>query len=404
MKKKLSSIVLLLATLVIAHAQGKRIDTLRLALSKAKEQDTVRLNILKNISVSYYISKPDSGLIFGQQYYELATRLNRVQDQGIATNYMGIAYRSLGDFERCFSSYLKAVDIFESINYVEGVVSEYCNIGDACLEKKEYLKALPFQQLGLKKWSLYALNHKLTTLHQKSIMGAFYLNTAEVFLYTNKIDSADYYLKLCYTYAGKFHLQELIGLSGRDLGEVETERGHKTTAINYYQGALTVAVQTEDVTMQCVTYLSIADLYHKYKQQDSAEYYSVKALETASEKKLLKCVLSASDVLCRYYEEDHNLPQVIKTLKLKINAKDSIFAQDMVKQVLSSNFENEQKEQQINNIRAAQKKTLDNVKMYVIMTSAFILLLLVFIFWQGNKQRQKAYNTQKKSRTVSRAS
>jgi len=56
--KKLSIILLLLVTTVIADAQSKKIDTLRVALSKANAPDTVRLNILKELARNYFISKP----------------------------------------------------------------------------------------------------------------------------------------------------------------------------------------------------------------------------------------------------------------------------------------------------------------------------------------------------------
>ena len=129
-----------------------------------------------------------------------------------------------------------------------------------------------------------------------------FINIAEVFLYTHKIDSADHYLQLCYIDSKKNSFKDLLGNIERDLGEVETARGHKTAALKYYKDAVSLTIATDDVENLSIAYLSTANLYHKYKQQDSAEYYAKKALETASAEKYLQDVLNAGKVLYTYYK------------------------------------------------------------------------------------------------------
>src|SRR5277367_3258695 len=99
--KKIILFFLLLSTAAMVNAQSKKIDTLRVALSKATAPDTTRLNILKELARNYFISKPDSSLFFGQQCYELAVKFKRVKDQGLALNFMANAYSSLGDYVKC---------------------------------------------------------------------------------------------------------------------------------------------------------------------------------------------------------------------------------------------------------------------------------------------------------------
>ena len=390
--KKFTLINLLLFATIIVAAQGKKMDTLRVALSKATAPDTVRLNILKELSHSYFDSTPDSAIIFGQEYYELAVKFGRVKDQGTAVNYMANAYSSLGDYTKCFPLYFKAIKIYESINYLPGIVNEYSNIGDGYVKKQEYLKALPYLRLGLKKWDQYASTHKLTTYGQNELRAYLFINIAEVFLYSNKIDSADHYLRLGYPDAKIFDFQEILDNIVRDLGEVETARGHKEAALNYYRDAVSISSKTEDVQMQSITYLSIANLYHKYNQGDSAEYYGLKALETASTKKLFYNALNASAALAAYYEQGRNLPQAIKYLKETVSIKDSIFAEDKEKQLLSANFDEKQRAREIASIKVAQKKVLDNIKLYIVITALGVFILFALVFWRQSKQKQKMYN------------
>ncbi len=68
----------------------------------------------------------------------------------------------------------------------------------------------------------------------------------------------------------------------------------------------------------------MAGHYHKNKQQDSAEYYAKKALETAESGHFEQDALEAGKVLYTYYDEDHNLPEAYKYFKLATAAKDSL--------------------------------------------------------------------------------
>ncbi|HTD39842.1 MAG TPA: ATP-binding protein [Mucilaginibacter sp.] len=390
MKKILSlTLALLLLTLYTANAQSKKIDTLRVALSKATEPDTVRLNILRELARNYFVSKPDSSLLFAQEYYGLAVKFKRVRDQASAVNNMANSYITLGDYVKGFSFYFKAMKLDESINYVPGVVTEYSNIGSGYTQKQEYLKALPYLQTGLKKWNAYLQTHKRASHSQKEQKAILLLNISEVFLYTRQIDSADHYLQLSYEDSKKNNFIDMLGNVERDLGEVEVARGHKAAAIQFFRHSIPYSVTIEDAEMLSVTYLSMANLYHKYKQQDSAEYYAQKALDAAAAQRYLQDVYNAENVLYGYYEQYHNLPQAYKYLKLAIATKDSLFSQDKVKQLLSLDFDEKQRQR---DIEAARIQVRNNIRMYVLIAGMVILVVLAFIFWRANKARTKAYN------------
>ncbi len=179
----------------------------------------------------------------------------------------------------------------------------------------------------------------------------------------------------------------MLGNIDRDPGEVETARDHKATALEYYRNAILLSTANEDVEMLSITYLSTANLYHKYKQQDSAEYYAQKALETASAEKYLQDVLNAGKILYTYYDEDGNLPKAYKYLKITTATKDSLFSQDKVKQLLSIDFDEKQRQR---DIEAAEIAYRDQVRMYTFIAGLIVLLLLVFVFWRNSRQRKRA--------------
>ena len=208
--KKFTIILLLFFTVSVAHAQyKKKIDTLRVALSKATE-DTVKMNILGQLSTGYFLSNPDSCIIFAQQDYELAVKYNKVKAQGHALNNLANAYGTIGDYVKSLQFYFKALRVNESINDIPGAVTVYNNIGATYVEAADYKKALSYLRLATAKWDKYTASHQLKNFREKNQKDILLINIAECFLYTNKIDSADHYLQLCYPDSKKNNFTNLI--------------------------------------------------------------------------------------------------------------------------------------------------------------------------------------------------
>jgi C4-dicarboxylate-specific signal transduction histidine kinase len=76
-----------------------------------------------------------------------------------------------------------------------------------------------------------------------------------------------------------------------------------------------------------------------------------------------------------------------KYFKISTAAKDSLFSQEKVKQLLAIDFEAQMKQQEIN---AANKRYEDKIKIYVLLAGLAILLLLSIIVLRNNRQKQKA--------------
>jgi signal transduction histidine kinase len=384
--KRLFTIILLFFIVLNANAQHKKIDTLRLALGKATA-DTDKLNIDRQLGTIYFISNPDSCIIFSLQAYELATKLKLPIVQARALNNMANAYATMGDYVKGIQFYFRALRINERINNIIGIQTVYNNIGATYVQEADYKNALRYLQLADKIWEPYILTHKLNTASAKQAKDVLYVNFGECYLYTNRIDSAEYYLLYCFRDATKNNFQALIDNVERDLGEVEISRGNKALALKHLRNALAESRSIDDVEMLSVSYLSMAKLYHNNKQQDSAEYYAKQALETAKAGKYEQDVLNAGNVLHKYYDEDNNLPEAYKYYKLATAAKDSLYSEDRVKQLLSMDFEEKQHKLEV---AAAESAYREEVRTYAMIAGLVVLLLLVIIFWRNGRHRQRA--------------
>jgi two-component system NtrC family sensor kinase len=382
--KKAFFLSLLLFTFFTAGAQRKLIDSLRAKLNRNLD-DTTRVNTLLEISHDYYLSNPDSNIIFAQQAYELAEKFKLAQKRSRALNNMATGYATLGDYAKATQMFYKSLRISESLHDVPNIVRVYNNLGDTYTRQGDYRKALNNLLPANKQLNEYLANHRLTRPNDIRLAPVLLLNIGEGFLNLGKIDSADYYVQQSNKQSK--HFDDLLNNIDRDLGEIEIARGHKDKALKYLRDAVHLSIAIDDQQMLSESYLSAAKLYHNVKQQDSAEFYAQKAFDVARAGKFEQDVLNAGKVLYAYYDEDSNLPVAYKYFKLAMAAKDSLYSQEKVKQLLSLDFEEKQRQQEI---EAARAEAENKVRIYVLSGVIAVFLLLAAIFWRNSNQRKKA--------------
>ena len=371
-----------------AAGQIKMADTLRLALLKAKEPDTVRLKALKALAHYYIIqTSGDSALILAQEGYELALKLKRPKEQVYLLKTIGDAYGGLGDYARCLSIYYKVKEIFHNNNDLMGEALIYNNINVVYYKKKDYRNALSFILQGLKILNDYRSVHPLRNNDEKTLPVVFYLSIGEAYLGLKMVDSADYFIRQSYSDYRKNKIQDYIEIAIlHDFGAVEKLKKHSNTALKYFRKAVSLSISNKYTDNLFVTYLDMADLYHQNKQQDSAEYFGQKALQVAEDNKILQDVLDGSQLLYTYYEQDRNLPMAFKYLKLSTAANDSLFSQEKVKQIIAIDFEEREKQ---HNIENAIKDEQNKIRLYLLIAGLTVFLILTFLFWRESRQRAK---------------
>src|SRR5258708_767035 len=115
--KKTFTLIFLFFTFFAAgtHAQHKKSDTLLVAVQKANT-DTARFVALITLSRHYYLSYPDSGIIFAQRAYEIADKNKWINAQAFALKRLADAYGNLGDYVKSIQYYFKALRASESVS------------------------------------------------------------------------------------------------------------------------------------------------------------------------------------------------------------------------------------------------------------------------------------------------
>ena len=373
-------IILLVLILVVktAIAQQVIIDSLTTEIGKAKE-DTNKVKLLGDLARSYYQFKPDTAILLAQQAYALSQKINYPQGEALSINRMAAAYATLGDYAKALSLFEKALIISKGIKDSYGVIRAYNNIGDTYMTQQDYGKALEY----LQKEKELLDQHKDVDPYIRTIHS---INVGECYLHLQQYDSALLYLKSSYGKVKQMKYEDLYGDFERDLGQVEAAKGNLQAALTYFQRSITSYMVVEDQQHLSLTYYAMADFYHKQNQQDSAIAYAKKALETAQSGSYNQGVLDASKRLSEYYA-GNNDKEAFRYLLLATAAKDSLYSQEKVKQLLSITFEERQREQEL---EAARKESRSQAIVAALSGIVGLFLVLALVLYRNNRQKQHA--------------
>jgi signal transduction histidine kinase len=376
MKKSILLALLLVPAFGIVAAQQIIIDSLKRELRTAKE-DTARVLLLGELARSLYLSKPDTALLLAQQGYDLSQKLHYPRGIALALNRMAVGHSALGDYPKSLLLFKKALAASQELNDPVGTAQAYNNIGDTYLIQMDYTNALAY---------FIKANKTITPGAKPYAEMIFSLNIGECYLRMQQYDSALFYLQTTYGQVKKYGFDDLYGDFERNLGEVEAAKNHVPAALAYLRQSVASSQAVEDLQNVSKTYKSIGAVYRNQQQPDSAIFYTRKALAAAQAGSYNQGIFETSTLLTQLYE-GKNDAVAFRYLKLATAAKDSLFSQEKVKQLLSISFEEKQRQQEL---EAARAESRNQIRLYALLGILGVFLLLALVLYRNNRQKQKA--------------
>ncbi len=374
--KNLAAILLLALSITFARAQQKTIDSLQKELSTVNA-DTNRVLLLGELVKIYTLFKPDTALMLAQEAYNLSQQLHFAKGEALSLNRIATAYATVGDYPKALQFFTKALKICEDIGDQTGIGRSINNIGNLYLIQGDYKKALEYFMQAKNSQGINGDNYLKTVI---------FLNIGESYLHLNQSDSALYYLEAYYPVSKQNRQEDLYGDFERLLGDVKVLNDHTDEAFNYFDKSISSYEAVDDKQHLSMTYQSIAKLYQKINRPDSAIRYAKKSLVAAQLGSYNQGIFNASKLLSVFYE-GKNDKEAFRYFKIATAAKDSLFSQDKVKQLLSLSFEEKQHQQ---DIETAKANYLNQIKLYVLGGVLVVFLLLAIILFRNNRQKQKA--------------
>ncbi len=313
--------------------------------------DTTRVNVLNVLAFEYYRNKPDTTYLLAQQAYELATRLNYPKGQVRALTGIALAFDQWGDYAKSIKAYRQAKELYSRLKNTYGVVVSLNNIADTYMLQGEWRKGLALMQ------ECYAV-YKIIAKPKQHIKPIILGNIGECFYQLNQLDSASIYLKQALALA-KLDLEDplsyghIISL----LGDVSLAKNKPDQAYFLYKQSIAIFIKQDNYTLLNEVYYRLATFYQKTAQKDSLLHYAKLSLLYGQKSASPKAVLQSSQLLTKLYK-GKNDAEALRYYEIAVAAKDSLYSQDRIKQLLSLTFDEKQQAQEIEAAKAEYRSTV----------------------------------------------
>ncbi len=383
MKKILLLITILALKFNTGFAQWENIDILKQRLANAKE-DTAKHWILFKLAQTYLFSYPDTSAAYAKQGLEIAQKLNIKGKQVGPLNILCLSLSLMGNFPGALNFGFKALAISEELNDTGRQVYSNNSLMECYRRQQDYKQALEY---GYQAKKLFTTPY--ADIEQASIVLG---NIGKVYEEINQFDSALYYLQKSYSLTKHFSMIPFA------LGRINAKKNNHGLALTYYNEGITIAKKFALNTDLVDIYDAVSKVFEKTGYKDSAIYYASKSYTQQGGQFYPDGKLNAVIQLAHLYEFSGNKDSLIKYQKIAITLKDSLFSRQKTREAQNISFNEKTHQQELaaqqlenkNKLAARQLENKNKIKMYGLLGVIFIFLLIGFILYQNNRQKQKA--------------
>ena len=414
---------------VPGKAENKQTDSL-MKVFNSEARDSVRVNILNQLSKQLLNSDADKSFAYAQQSKDLALKINFKPGLAYAYKYVGIGYFNTGNYLNALKHYELSLNVFDSIGDKKGMANMYSNLGIIYSNKGDneralelFLKSLKFSEeikdtlrmvtalgniggiYGLKKQTYdnaikyYRLAYPLSiALNDKSLIGNNAGNIGEVFMNKNVYDSAFHYFNIS--------LQALDGTEDapytmNNLGLLYMLQKDYDKAIEIQQRSFTLAEKLDSKYDMAISLAGLAKSYLAKGELNNALIHYNKAEKIASDIHSDYTLQEVYKGLSKIYTDKKDFGNATKYQALLMDIKDSIYNLESDKKLgtLQFTFDLQKKESQIGLLTKDNEIQDVIINRQKIVRNSFIagfviMVIATFVFL---KQRNRILKEKKRS-------
>jgi two-component system NtrC family sensor kinase len=364
-----------------ALGQNHYLDSLKEQLKNTRNEDTSRVMALSAIADYYGFLQFDSSLIYAGQVLRLSEKLK--YSFGI---YYG--YRSIFFAFNCQGNYPKALEVALSIKkHAEDskdartrVTLPYYFLGLLNLEMRDYARAKDFFYMTMS-------SQQAAGLPQYDVFFA-YSQMANLYNVLNNKDSALWYATRGYELGlhSRKDVRRFFALACGAIGTVYQKLQKYEQAESYFRLGIEQSQKYSNIYFLARNYNNLANLFVSMNLKDSAIHYGKISLRLCQDHNYGDYTQDASRILYKIYESENNPDSTLKYLQIMVAAKDSVFSQSKGQQFQQFAFNEIQRQQEIS---ATDERNRNKARTYTLITALSIFLLVAFLLYRNNRQKQK---------------
>jgi two-component system, NtrC family, sensor kinase len=200
----------------------------------------------------------------------------------------------------------------------------------------------------------------------------------------NQLDSAEKRVELLDKKYGSIPLWIIV--NNRLHGNIEVKKGDLQKAIGHFHKSMTEAIAENSIREAATVSNSIAEVFKKLGQPDSAIYYAKQGLEFGEMLSYTNRILAASSLLAELYAEE-NPKEAVRFYQMASAAKDSLYGVQKFQQLQSATMEEQSRQIEI---EAAAIAYQNNLRQRGLFVGVSVFFLVAIILYRNNRQKRKA--------------
>ncbi len=394
MPKIIATVIIWMMLYFGLHAQvlPQEIDRQKAALSVASN-DTARLNILVQLSYGYRFSNIDSALHYTEQAIKIAKKINSLSQQAQMLSLKGATLLESGRLPESLQYQFEALNIGEEIKDTSATAFALNRIGNVYMELGDYAKANDYYFLS---------ESQFRSIRDTGMMHNELSNIGNIYALMNKPDSALYYQHIVYNASkitddrNKYTRAEIMFR----MGNAYQLNNDYSKALSFYKQGIVEATIDNDLRNLSMTNLSIADLYLKLKNQDSAMKYARLALDAAQIITFRKGIREAYLRISEMYKQNDEYAKAYTFLVAADVERDSLTGTDRLRELQQIILQDQERQRLERTQQIAEK---NNRKQMLLLAGAFVFIVLASILYYNNRQKQAANKVLEQSLTKLKA-
>ncbi len=242
------------------------------------------------------------------------------------------------------------------------------------------LAAVYFELADYAKSKAYSLQALEKSVHVEPNIFTIMINIGmgEVYLATDKIDSALVYTQKAYELSINTGLKYYLCSIYKQLGTIQSKLNNPALALNYLNLSLQEATIINSPKYINLAHKAIADYYMKSGEKDSVVYHAKKAIEAVQNTPFSTSGIKAAKILLDIYR-GNNIDSAFKYSEIYRIANDSLFNFKKIQQAQLMTFEEDarQKEIAVEKLKAEEERQL-NIQ-YALIALGIIIFVTLFL-------------------------
>ena len=292
---------------------------------------------------------------------------------------LGRIYNSLGINDKSSKYLFEALKLSEELEDKAIIAKSLNTIGYVYFDQADYNKALEYYSKALA--ICEEINHITGIATTLNNIGAVYLTQ-------NKYDLFEQNVRQSLKLSKETENKRLLGINYLNLGSYFNDYSNIDSTMFYYQKALSVFTDLNNIGEKDIVKILMAHLYFDEKKYDQSLKYAKEVLRDAQKYGFRKNIFEASELLNNIYVEKQDYINAHKYLLMQYQIRDSLNLDNKLSNLAKMEMiYKSDKEKQLRKSEEQRK----NLK-YIIFTLSLIFLFILTIIIIFNRYRIKSKN------------